>query len=326
MLEANISFAEAILKAQDEVMAEDESVILIGEGVPDPKAIFNTTKGLKLKYPTRVFDSPVSEAGVTGICIGAALNGLKPIHTHQRMDFSLYAMDQIVNNASKWHSMFGFQRQVPMVIRMVVGRGWGQGNQHSQNLTALYAHIPNLKVFIPYDPASAYRLFKEAIKEPGPVIFVEHKWLYNMRENLNLTKQDSPDLTIISSGPSSYEAQQAITHLEGHLRIDHLTLDKTPFDLENIKTPVMVIDDAWGFCGLSAEIMAQCTELGCFSWRLTYPNHYTPSSHIHSEGYYKGRREIIESINKHWSKDYPLPNNHPVHDVDPFSKQIGTGI
>src|SRR3989344_7593997 len=141
-----LSAAQAIREATDQAMVDDQRVIIIGEGVPDPKGIFGTTLALRETFGSeRVWDMPVSENALTGICIGAAVSGMRPILTHQRADFALLSLDQIMNNAAKWHYMFGGQVSVPLVIRMVVGHGWGQGTQHSQHLQALFAHIPGLK-------------------------------------------------------------------------------------------------------------------------------------------------------------------------------------
>src|SRR5581483_4411863 len=151
-----ITTSAALREATDQAMAADQRVLIIGEGVPDPKGIFGTTLGLREKYGAeRVLDMPVSENGLTGICIGAALAGLRPILTHQRVDFALLSLDQIMNNAAKWYYMFGGQQSIPLVIRMVIGRGWGQGAQHSQSLESLFAHIPGLKVVMPATPYDA---------------------------------------------------------------------------------------------------------------------------------------------------------------------------
>jgi pyruvate dehydrogenase E1 component beta subunit len=132
-----LSYTEAICEALDQAMHQDPSVLVIGEGVPDPKAIFNSTKGLQQTHgKNRVFDMPLSENGMTGICIGAALTGMRPVLVHQRLDFALLSMDQLVNNAAKWSYMFNGQASVPLVVRMIVGRGWGQGPQHSRKLAS----------------------------------------------------------------------------------------------------------------------------------------------------------------------------------------------
>ena len=125
-----------------------------------------------------MFDTPASENAMTGIGIGMSLNGIKPIMTHQRMDFFLLAMDQLINNAAKWKYMFGGHAKTPIVIRLIVGRGWGQGPTHSQNFQNLFANIPGLKVYIPSFPSTARNLLIEAIRGSDPVVIIEHRWLH----------------------------------------------------------------------------------------------------------------------------------------------------
>ena len=152
-----ISFVKAINEAMHIAMAKDEKVLCYGLGVTDPKEVFGTTLNLKKKFGTkRVFDVPTSENAITGVAIGAALNGVKSIVTHQRLDFFLLAMDQLVNSAAKWYYMFGSKRSVPITIRLIIGRGWGQGYQHSKSLHGLFAQIPGLKVIMPTSPKDAH--------------------------------------------------------------------------------------------------------------------------------------------------------------------------
>ena len=161
-----ITFVEAIREATDQSMAKDNNVILFGLGVDDPKAIFGSTKDLQKKYSEqRVFDVPTSENAMTGVGIGAAINGKRPIMVHQRLDFFLLAMDQVVNAAAKWFFMFGNQQSVPITIRLIMGRGWGQGPTHSQNLQAWFAHIPGLKVVMPATAADAKGLLISSIQD-----------------------------------------------------------------------------------------------------------------------------------------------------------------
>lgn len=177
-----ITFSEAIREALNQAMKADENVIVFGLGVDDPKAIFGTTSGLKETYGCeRVFDTPTSENAMTGVGIGAALTGIRPVMIHQRLDFFLLAMDQLVNGAAKWHFMFGGQGKVPITIRLIMGRGWGQGPTHSQNLQAWFAHIPGLKVVMPATAEDAKGLLLESIQDDNPVIFLEHRWLYNIQ-------------------------------------------------------------------------------------------------------------------------------------------------
>ena len=177
-----VSFAEAVREAQDNCLEKFNESYLMGLGVPDPKGIFGTTLGLQNKHgKERVFDIPLSENAMTGVAVGSAITGLRPILTHQRIDFALVSIDQIVNQAAKWHYMFNGTMKVPMVIRMIIGRGWGQGPQHSQSLHAWFAHIPGLKVIIPSNPYDAKGMLISAIEDDNPVIFLEHRWLHSMK-------------------------------------------------------------------------------------------------------------------------------------------------
>ncbi len=173
-------FIAAIRQSFIDAMNADESVVVIGEGVPDPKAIFGSTEGLRQQFgESRVFDMPLSENALTGICLGAAVNGLRPVLIHQRIDFSLLAMDQMVNHAAKWHIMFNGQQSVPMVIRTIIGKGWGQGPQHSQALWGMLAQVPGIKIALPATAKEAYQMMRLAIADPNPVLFVEHRWLHH---------------------------------------------------------------------------------------------------------------------------------------------------
>ena len=174
------TFTEAVNEGLTFAMDRDPKVLCYGLGVTDPKHVFDTTSNLEAKFGSdRVFDIPCSENAITGIGVGAALRGYKSVITHQRLDFSLLSMDQIVNSAAKWYYMFGSQVSVPITIRMILGRGWGQGPTHSQNLQAWFAHIPGLKVVSPSNAADAKGLLLASIFDPNPVIFLEHRWLHN---------------------------------------------------------------------------------------------------------------------------------------------------
>jgi pyruvate dehydrogenase E1 component beta subunit len=175
------TFAAAIRDALAVALERDPAVIVYGLGTTDPKGVFGTTLDLHRKFgDRRVFDMPTSENAMTGVGIGAALGGLRPVLTHQRLDFALLSLDQIVNNAAKWRFMFGGRRGVPITIRMIIGRGWGQGPTHSQSLQAWFAHIPGLKVVMPTSAEDAKGLLLASIFDDDPVIFLEHRWLHNV--------------------------------------------------------------------------------------------------------------------------------------------------
>lgn len=315
------TYGEAILKATEIAMQNDERVILVGEGVPDPKAVFGTTKGLKEKFPERVFDMPVSENGMTGICIGAAIQGLKPILVHMRIDFSLYAFDQIVNNAAKWHSMYGGRAgYVPMVVRCLVGRGWGQGNQHSQPLAHLYATIPGLKVVCPATARDAGAMFLKAIDDPNPVIFVEHRWLHNtVSEEDNLFHdstigkariiREGSDVTIVAWSYMVHEAIHTAISLESigiHAEVIDMRSIR-PLDMDTVIESVqktrklVVLEEAWNFNSLSSEIITQVYESDPFvltarPLRITLPDSYAPSTPHLTKYYYPNRAHIFDKI------------------------------
>src|SRR5436309_10952081 len=161
-------------------MTRDPSVIVLGLGVDDFKGLYGTTRGLQDEFGTeRVFDTPLSEYGMTGVAIGAAMAGLRPIHVHIRMDFVLLAMNQIVNMAAKARYMYGGAVSVPIVVRSIIGRSWGQGPQHSQALHALFMHIPGLRVVAPSTPYDAKGCLIMSIRDDNPVMFIEHRMLHS---------------------------------------------------------------------------------------------------------------------------------------------------
>ena len=275
-----ISFSDAINESILQSMKKDKNVILMGLGVDDPKGIFGTTKNLDKIFPKdRVFDLPTSENSFTGFALGLSLTGKKPIIVHQRVEFSLLSMDQIINQAAKWFYMSGGKANVPMVIRLIIGRGWGQGPQHSQSLESLFSHIPGLKVVCPSTPHYAKGLLSQAIKDKNPVIFFEHRWLHNLKglvekKNYSLKIGQSryasrgDDITIISF---SYAVIQSlkINNILKDNKISAEIIDLVslrPLDTSKILAPakktkkVIIIDNGWMTYGISAEISALISE------------------------------------------------------------------
>ncbi len=310
-----ISAADAILEATIDMMDFDKSIIVIGEGVPDPKACFGTTRGLRDKFPDRVFDMPISENGGTGICIGASLNGLKPIMVHMRQDFLMYAMDQIVNNAAKWWQMFGGQKSVPIVIRAFTGRGWGQGIQHSQNLEAMFAHVPGLKVVTPSNAKNAAGLLMSAIQDPNPVIILEHRWVHSLTSEVGEHLVATPigkarvarlgsDITICSWSYTVTECLKAAEFLQEQgisaEVIDMQTL--RPMDIPTLvesckKTKRLIVaNDAWTFGSLAGTVMTQVS-LHCNPqmYMLTNPNYATPPAPNLTKDYYVTALDVFNA-------------------------------
>lgn len=275
-----LTFAQAIREAVDLTMGCDPAVYTMGLGVPDPRGIFGTTLGLHDKYGSgRAFDTPTSENAMTGIAIGSALCGMRPIVTHQRVDFALLAMEQMVNQAAKWRYMFGGRASVPLVIRLIVGRGWGQGSQHSQSLQAWFAHVPGIKVVMPACPQDAKGLLISAIYDNNPVIYLEHRWLHetfgHVPEGIYTTPigkariaRRGRDLTIVATSYAVVEALRAADALadDGVLAevLDVRTL--RPLDTEMVLESVlrtgrlMVADTGWVTGGFSGEVLAVIAE------------------------------------------------------------------
>ena len=322
-MKRQINFAQAILEAIEQCMERDPSVYVMGLGVTDPKGIFGTTIGLEKKFGSkRVLDMPVAENGMTGVAIGSALVGMRPILTHQRVDFMLLSLDQIINNAAKWHYMFGGKMKIPLVIRLLIGRGWGQGPQHSQNLQSLFAHIPGLKVVMPATAYDAKGLLVSAIEDENPVVFIEHRWLHNVYGDVPSEIYRVPlgearivnkgeDLTIISSSYMTLEAIRAAEILKNEgINVEVVDLRTIkPLDKKAILDSVsktgrmIVVDGAWPNFGLAAEILAQVAEndqvsLKCAPKRICFPDTPTPTSPMLAKYFYPRVPDILNQVRR----------------------------
>jgi acetoin:2,6-dichlorophenolindophenol oxidoreductase subunit beta len=267
-----------------------------------------------------VFDMPTSENAMTGIGIGAALYGLRPVMTHQRLDFALLSMDQLVNNAAKWRFMFGGQRGVSITVRMILGRGWGQGPTHSQNLQAWFAHVPGLKVVMPATPEDAKGLLLSSIFDPDPVIFLEHRWLHNLRGDvpegdiripLGKARRMSAgdDITVVSLSYLSIEALHAVDHLVTQgIHCDLLDMRTVrPLDMGAIEESVkrtgrLLVLDSGNLTGsISGEIVAAVT-VNCWSelkgapQRMAAPDLPEATSPALTQSYHLRAEHIVEKV------------------------------
>ena len=176
---ASLTYVDALREGLAQEMRSDPRVFLFGLDVDDHKGIQGSTRGLVQEFgPERVFGTPLSEDAMTGVAIGAAMAGMRPVHVHIRMDFLMLAMNQLINIAAKSSYMYDGQVKVPMVVRSMIGKSWGQGAQHSQGLHAMFMHVPGLKVVAPSNAYDAKGLLIAAIRDDNPVIFVEHRLLY----------------------------------------------------------------------------------------------------------------------------------------------------
>lgn len=322
-----ISYAKAINEAYVEAMRFDKNVIAYGLGIDDPKGIFGTTLGLKELFgKERVFDMPTAENAMTGVAIGASLNGIRPIMCHQRMDFFLLAMDQLVNNAAKWHFMFGGQSSVPITIRLIIGRGWGQGPTHSQSLQAWLAHIPGIKVVMPATAYDAKGLFLSSIFDNNPVVYLEHRWLHNLEGDVpegnyripmgkaNRLKEGK-DISIISFSYMAIEALHALGILEKEgISCDLIDLRSiSPIDWESIFQSVrktgrlLMLDTGTATGSIGGEIIARVC-MDCYGdlkqapQRIALPDYPTPTSFSLTKCFYRGAEDIIKTVTEMLNK------------------------
>jgi pyruvate dehydrogenase E1 component beta subunit len=276
----HLSFAAAVREATEQEMERDEQVLVMGLDVDDHKAIQGTTRGLVQRFGRdRIFSTPLSEDAMTGVAIGAAMAGMRPIHVHIRMDFLMLCMNQLVNIAAKSRYMYGGAVSVPLVVRCIIGKSWGQGAQHSQGLHAMFMHVPGFKVVAPSTPRDAKGCLVAAIRDDDPVIFVEHRLLYPTvgevpeapyAVELGRARIAAPgaDVTIVgisSMVAESLRARQLLA-AEGISAevVDPVTL--VPLDLDTILASarrtgrLLVVDTAWTMCGASSEIVAAVLE------------------------------------------------------------------
>lgn len=275
-----LTFAEALREATQQEMLRDHRVFVMGQGIVDFKGFYGTTLGLADRFGgDRVLDTPLSEDAMTGVAIGAALAGMRPIHTHIRMDFMLLAMNQIVNIAAKCRYMYGGQVCVPLVIRGVIGRSWGQGAQHSQGLHALFMHVPGLRVVAPTTPYDGKGLLLQSIRDDNPVIFIEHRLVHNQRGHVPEQDYTVPfgqarvlaegrHITLVGISHAVIECMRARACL-AEIGIEAEVIDPvslSPLDVESIARSVkktghlVVVDSSWTFCGATGEIVTAVAE------------------------------------------------------------------
>jgi len=324
----SITYAHAINEATAEAMRLDDAVICYGLGVDDPKGIFETTLGLQETFgPDRVFDMPVAENAMTGVAIGAALNGIRPVMTHQRLDFFLLGLDQLVNNAATWRYMFGGTGHVPITIRLIIGRGWGQGPSHSKNLQAWFAHIPGLKVVMPTTAEDAKGLLLASIFDDNPVVFLEHRWLHNQighvpegdyRTPIGKAKclKEGDQVTIVAMSYMTIEAIHATDLLEKQgVSCDLLDLRTIkpidwPLIFDSVRKTgrLLALDTGWETGSVAGEIVARVA-MTCFDSlkqaprRLALPDYPTPTSPSLTKPFYKRAEDIVNTVGDMVGKD-----------------------
>jgi acetoin:2,6-dichlorophenolindophenol oxidoreductase subunit beta len=319
-----ISYAEAINEALHQIMRDDDRAFLIGQGVISPWYVGSTTVGLLDHFGSkRIIDTPVSENGVTGAAIGAALAGMHPIVVHPRMDFMYYAMDAIANHAANWYYMFGGQLSVPMTIWGIINRRGEQGAQHSQALQAIFAHIPGVKVVMPSTPYDAKGLLVACVKDGNPVIYIDDRLLYasvgdvpeepySVPIGKGIVRKKGTDVTVVATSFMVHEALKASKDLEDEgINVEVVDLRSLkPLDTEIIlnsvrKTGALIVaDGGWRSCGIAAEVAAEVAETELIKHlkspiiRVTLPDSPAPASSSLERSYYKNSVDIASAVRK----------------------------
>ena len=319
------NYGTAMLSAFEHLLENYPEVFVIGQGLWSPWYVGNSMTDLDKKFGAhRVIDTPVSESACTGAAVGAALAGMKPIVVHPRMDFMLYAMDAVVNQAAKWSHMVGGQAGPGLTIRTIINRGGEQGAQHSQALHAWFAHVPGLRVVMPATVADARDLLIASVLCPDPVIFIDDRWLYDLEDDLPPVVERSlaserpkclrkgVDLTIVASGYSTRLALEAAALLQQQgvsaEVIDLRVLN--PFYPDSLVASVtktgrlLVLDGGWSPCGMAAEVIASVIErvapaaLNKSPARVTLPFSPAPTSRVLEKAYYPTTAMIVSQAEK----------------------------
>ena len=314
-----LSYMEALHEALSLALELDPKVLILGQGVNDPKGMFGVTTGLHEKFgKNRVFDTPLSEEGMTGICTGASMNGLRPVYMHNRPDFLLLAFNQIVGHASKIHYMDNGETNVPLVIWSAIGRGWGSGSQHSQAIQGLLLGVPGLKIVMPSTPHDAKGLMLSAIADNNPVLIFEHRWsmrnkgvvpegAYKISLGKGIYRRKGNDLTIVGTSHILELAIKAADELEGITAdvIDLRTIkpldEKIIIDSLQKTGRILIVDTGWEMGGVCAEIGCMVAEKG-FSFlkgpvrRLGLSDIPSPAGFTLEQYYYPDVKKITHVI------------------------------
>lgn len=313
-----LSYGEAMREALDQALAHDPRVYAMGQGIDDMGGSFGSTLNLHKKHGAhRVFDTPLSEAALTGVAIGSALAGMRPVYIHNRPDFLLMCMDQVCNHAAKWSYMFGGRANVPLIIRATTGRGWGSAAQHSQSLQALFVHFPGLKIVMPATAYDAKGLFMQSLADGNPVLFLEHRWLYKTSGHVPeqmyrvpfgqaAVRREGKDVTIVALSIMVIEALKAADELakEG---IDAEVIDPRtlcPLDEDAILSSVrktgrlVLCDTSWKTGGATAELAARVAEKAHASLkagvrRVSCPDVPAPAGYTLEAAFYPSMKHVV---------------------------------
>ena len=317
-------YGDAIREATATALRSDENVIVIGQGLWSPWYVGNTMREIEVEFgKDRIIDTPVSELATTGMGIGAALSGSRPIVCHPRVDFALLALDQIVNQAAKWNAMFGGGVPLPVVFRLIVNRGGEQGAQHSQSLYSWFAHIPGLRVLLPSNPQDAGDLLLSAVMGSEPVVYIDDRWLYETEDESTMFEARSlahegprveavgTDITVVGMSWTTQLAREACALLKGAVSVEIVDLRVVnPIKMGLIFRSVektgrlLVLEGDWQPCGIGSEILAQVAEtcdpraLRTKPRRLNLPFAPAPTSAVLQDAFYPNAQDVVAVINQ----------------------------
>jgi pyruvate dehydrogenase E1 component beta subunit len=318
-----LAYSLAINEALRQIMAIDKEVFIMGQGVKSPWYVGNTCKGLIALFgEERVIDTPISENAMTGAAVGAAIAGMKAIVMHPRTDFSLYALDPIINQAANWSYMNGGRASVPVVFWMIVNRAGEQAAQHSQALHSLFSHIPGLKVIAPSNAYDVKGLLISAIRDPNPVIFIDDRWLYGKEDFVPeeiyelpigkaVIRNEGADVTLVSSSFLASESYLVVEMLKKEgISVELIDLRSIkPLDMELINSSVLktgrllIVDGSWKTNSIASEISASVNEtlfkkLKAPVVRINLPDAPAPASRTLESEYYITKDMIIDAIKR----------------------------
>lgn len=312
-----IKFFEALDEAMSQAVELDKKVFIYGLGVNKTTKVFKTCKSITKKYPKNIFDTPAAEQALTSFGAGAANAGLRPVLIHQRIDFMIYTLDQIINWMSLWHFKSNGKKKMPVVIRAIIGKGWGQGPQHAKSLLSTFGYIPGLNIVCPSSPSEAKGLLLSSIFSDDPTIFLEYRELYNTKDDVPSKpyfidfkkpriRKTGKDLTIIGFGPTILKALKAMEKFPKNAieLIDLRSLrnydEKTIYKSVKKTKKLIVIEDGWKDYGLGAEIIAKISDqkinLKKPAERICWPQSHVPMSMGIEDDYYFDENDIIKKI------------------------------
>ncbi|MEK9180204.1 MAG: transketolase C-terminal domain-containing protein [Patescibacteria group bacterium] len=314
-----LKYTEAIKEATDQMMENDRDIFVIGLGVTYRNGADGTTSGLNAKYPGRVLDVPNSEGGWTGMAVGAAINGLRPIVHHGRVEFSLLAADQIFTQAAKWNYMFGGVSNVPIVFRINVGRQWGNGPQHTQALYGLFGNALGLKVVIPSTPRMAKGLLVSALRDNNPVVILEPRWNFQVKQDVPTEVYGEPlgkarvatpgkDITVVAYGDGFVAAHEALSLVGESVSMELIDLvSLNPIDYETIIASVqktgrlLCVDTTNEVFNVGSEIISKVAQQKSLRLldapiSLACPNVPCPTSTALTEFYYPTKADIANAV------------------------------